>query len=201
MMEFFGIAAGIVGIVGYVPYIRDTLKGVTQPDRISWLIWGLEYTALFFAQISIGATHSLWLIGLQLLGVLAVCLLSINRGVGGFDKHKIVLIMSVCTALLVWFFTKNAEITIYILLAVEASGIVLTSIKVYRQPGSETLSMWMLVGVAGLLGILAVGNTASGMLYVYPISLVLMSTTVIGASYMGARVATGSLQEGIQDIE
>ncbi|HEX6258218.1 MAG TPA: hypothetical protein VFZ48_01930 [Candidatus Saccharimonadales bacterium] len=185
-MEFFGLAAGIVGIVGYAPYIKDTLKGVTKPDRAAWGIWTLEYVALFFAQLSEGATHSLWLIGLQLLGVLIVCGLSFRFGVGTLTKQTVGLFACVCAALIVWYFTKSAATAILILLLVEASGVVLTIRKTYQQPQSETLTMWICVALAGLLGVGAVVGGAP-ILYVYPISLIVMSAGVMVASWLGAR--------------
>lgn len=187
MGEFFGVAAGIVGVIGYAPYVRDILKGTTLPDRVAWFIWTLEYTALFFAQITEGATHSLWLVGLQLLGVVVIFCLSLRRGVGNFTRQTYVLLACVFAALLVWHSTQNAALAIIILITVEASGVVLTMLKVYKQPNSETLSFWVLLGAAGLLGIPAVGFNAPAILYVYPISLVLMSAGVILTAVAGKR--------------
>lgn len=187
MGEFFGITAGIVGVIGYAPYARDVIKGTTTPDRIAWLIWTLEYTALFFAQVTEGAAHSLWLIGLQLLGVVIIFFLSLRHGVGAFTKHSYMLLAFVFVALLVWHTAQDAALAILILIAVEASGVVLTMIKVFKNPGSETLSFWVLIGTAGALGIPAVGLHAPAILYVYPVSLIFMSAGVVGSSLIGAR--------------
>jgi hypothetical protein len=182
-----GLLAGIVGIAGYVPYIRDILRGTTKPERASWFIWLLEYTALFGAQLSVGAEDSLWLIGLQLLGVMIICVLAYHYGVGGFDKQSIFILMGVCATLVLWYFIRSASLTILLLITVEATGVILTACKVYKQPGSETLVLWALVAVAGVLGIAAVGIGATGILYVYPVALVLMGLSVIAASWLGAR--------------
>jgi chromate transport protein ChrA len=185
--EFFGIAAGIVGIMGYAPYVRDILKRTTRPDRIAWSIWLFEYTALFFAQISAGALNSLWLIGLQLVGVAIIFSLSLRYGIGAFTHQAKLLLGCVFVALFIWHSTQNTALAIIILVSVEAFGVVLTMIKTYKEPGSETLSFWAFVGVAGALGIPAVGFGAQSILYVYPVSLIVMSGGVIGASLLGAR--------------
>jgi hypothetical protein len=184
-----GLLAGIIGIAGYVPYIRDILRGTTKPERASWFIWLLEYTALFGAQLSVGAEDSLWLIGLQLLGVTIICALAYHYGVGGFDKQSMCILTGVCITLVLWYFTRSASLTILFLITVEATGVILTARKVYKQPGSETLVMWALVAVAGVLGVAAVGIGAAGILYVYPVALVLMGLSVIAASWFGARRA------------
>jgi hypothetical protein len=184
---FLGLLAGIVGIVGYIPYVRDILKGTTRPDRASWLIWLLEYAALFVAQLRAGGRESLWLIGLQLLGVVCICILSYSHGVGGFDRYNKLILVTVCAVLAAWYFTSSDSLTILLLLTVEMSGVVLTARKVYMQPGSETLTMWVLVAVAGAIGIAAVGIDAAIILYVYPVALIIMGLGVVLASWAGNR--------------
>ena len=36
-----GVLAGVVGVADTIPYVRDTLRGVTRPHRGTWLIWGV----------------------------------------------------------------------------------------------------------------------------------------------------------------
>lgn len=187
MNEFFGVASGIVGVVGYAPYIKDIWKKSTNPDRIAWLIWTLEYAALFFAQASAGAQWSLWLVGLQFVGVVAIFALSLKYGVGRFTRSTYLLLTIILGTLIIWYLTDNATLAIIILLAVEGSGVIITAAKTYKMPGSETLSFWYLIAAAGVLGIPAVGFSASPILYVYPVSLVIMSGSVIAASYLGMR--------------
>jgi hypothetical protein len=178
-----------VGVVGYAPYIKDIWKKTTKPDRIAWLIWTFEYTALFFAQASAGALWSLWLVGLQLVGVAIIFGLSLKYGVGRFTRSTYLLLVIISASLVVWNMTDSAALAIIILLAVEASGVIITAVKTYKSPGSETLSFWYLIAAAGLLGVLAVEPDTSPILYLYPVSLIVMSSSVIAASYLGGRRA------------
>jgi hypothetical protein len=187
MYELLGIASGVIGIAGYVPYVRDILRRSTQPDRISWLIWALEYAMLLAAQSAKGATSSLWLGGLQLVGVIIVFALSFKFGVGRLDRYKAILLACICAALATWLSASNAVIAIIILLGVESTGVALTVAKVYQQPNSETLSTWFLISIAGAIGITAVQPGQAGVLYLYPIFLIFVGITVISASYLGAQ--------------
>ena len=36
-----GVLAGLVGIADRIPYVRDTVRGLTRPHRGTWLIWGV----------------------------------------------------------------------------------------------------------------------------------------------------------------
>jgi hypothetical protein len=185
MGELFAIGSGIVGLVGYAPYIRDIVIGKTRPERISWLIWAIEYSVLFWAQFAAGARSSLWLIGLQLIGIACICCLSVRAGSGSFSRYTVALLASICASLVVWYFTANATLAIIILILVEASGIVLTARKAYAEPGSETIGMWLCLCIAGMLSVISIGYNASYILYVYPLSLCIMGLTIIGAVRVG----------------
>ncbi len=49
-----GIAGSLVGVVSYVPYFRDMLRGTTKPHPLSWFVWGLVSAIAFAAQIVSG---------------------------------------------------------------------------------------------------------------------------------------------------
>lgn len=193
MYDLIGLVAGVVGLAGYAPYVRDILAGKTQPDRTSWLIWTLEYAVLCAAQIAKGAGPALWLAGLQFVGVIIVYALSFKYGVGKLDRHKAILLACICIALSTWFFSSDATLAIWILVAVEATGGLLTALKVYRDPGSETLTMWVLLSVAGGLGVFAIAPGNAGILYLYPVFLIGMGAVIVAASKIGAR-RTASLE-------
>lgn len=187
MHDLIGLVAGVVGLAGYAPYVRDILAGKTQPERTSWLIWTLEYAVLCAAQLAKGAGPALWLAGLQFVGVIIVYALSFKYGTGRMDRRNMVLLVCVCLALSAWFVSSDATLTIWILITVEAVAGLLTAIKAYRDPGSETLTMWVLLSVAGGIGIFAIAPGNAAVLYLYPIFLVGMGAVIVGASKLGSR--------------
>lgn len=183
--EWLGLVAGLLGAAAYAPYIRDIIKGAARPEQSSWLIWLMEYVVLFAAQVAKGATSTLWLIGLQLAGVAVIFALSLRYGSGGFDRLRQGLVMGVAAALLAWYIAGSATVAIVLLMVVEGVGVALTAVKAYRDPESETMLPWMMIGSAGFLAIFAVGADKDAILYVYPVSLVLMNFAVVGAVRMG----------------
>lgn len=187
--ELYGLAAGVTSIVAYLPYIRAIRQGNTRPERTAWIIWSAVYVTQFAAQAAKGATNSLWLVGMQLVCVLGICMLAFRYGSGDFDRRSAIWLACAGAALVLWFFAKSASVAIIIASSVELSAAVLTSIKTYKQPGSESLVSWIIACGAGILGIPAVGHAAPLILYLYPASLMLMSAGIVGASLLGARVA------------
>ena len=47
-----GVIAVLLTFVGYVPYIRDTIKGKTKPHVYSWFLWGFVTIIAFALQVS-----------------------------------------------------------------------------------------------------------------------------------------------------
>ncbi len=45
---FLAIAVSLVGMTGYV---RDTLRGVTSPNRVTWGLWGIEGILVFVVEV------------------------------------------------------------------------------------------------------------------------------------------------------
>lgn len=184
MLQLFGYISGVLAILCYAPYIRDILKHTTQPERASWLIWMVLGIIAFFSQLSEGANNSLWVTGVETVGVSIVFLLALRFGVGGLSKRDIFALMCAGIGLLLWYLTSNASTALYIIIVIDAIGVVLTVIKAYNDPSSETFSTWLLAGLAGVFASLAVGKF-DYVLLVYPVYLFLMNCTVCIAMIVG----------------
>ena len=50
----FVILGAAIGSVGLFAYIRDTLRGDTQPNRVSWLLWAIAPLIAFAVEIHEG---------------------------------------------------------------------------------------------------------------------------------------------------
>ncbi|HPJ17419.1 MAG TPA: hypothetical protein PK639_04330 [Candidatus Woesebacteria bacterium] len=184
--QILGFLSGIIVPIGYIPYIKDILDQKTKPQRISWLIWLVLGGIAFFSQLAEGANNSLWLPAIQTLAVLIVFILSIKNGMGGFSgKDKISLSLALL-GLIVWALTKEPLFALIITVFVDSLGSVLSVIKSYEEPESETLITWVLDGLAGLLAILAVGKI-DVVLLIYPTYIFLANLAVIIAILMGKR--------------
>ncbi|HSW99108.1 MAG TPA: hypothetical protein VLF71_04670, partial [Candidatus Saccharimonadales bacterium] len=187
MENWLGVLSGVVGVAGYLPYIRDIWRRKTRPNRISWLIWTLEYSGLLAAQLQGGARGTLWLVGLQLAGVIVVFGLSLRFGQGGITRRNLWLLLAVAASLAYWFVVRSADVAVLLLLSIEASGVALTARKAYCQPQSETLAMWWLVCAAGVINLAGLGRHAAWLSYIYPAALVVMGGAVVLASRLGAQ--------------
>ncbi len=185
-LVILGILSGIFSAISYPPYILAIFRGSVRPERASWLIWSVLTAMGFFTQLAVGATNSLWLPGIQGIGVIIIFILSIRYGFGGLLKRDIITLVAVVATLLIWYFAKNATIAVYLTILIDALGAWLTVVKSYQHPDSETLVTWALSGTGGFFGLLAVGSTNPQLLS-YPLYIFLINFSVVIAIYLGRR--------------
>jgi hypothetical protein len=186
----WGLLAGLVGLAGYLPYLRDAWRRTSHPDPAAWLIWTVEYSVLLVAQ---AAQHPPWaalcLAGLQLAGTTAVLAVLAARGDWRWGFGRGVLLGGSVAVMAVWPFTHTPGTAMCLVLAVEGAGMVLVILGAYRRPDSETPLTWKTFTVAGLLDLRALGGHASRLLYTYPAFFVVMGTAVLIAIGLGRRRA------------
>jgi hypothetical protein len=186
MLLLAGYMSGILSALSYVPYVRDILKIKTKPERASWLIWTTLGSIAFFSQLAKGATDSLWLVGIQTLGVLIVFILSIKYGVGGLTKLDVFSLVMAGVGLILWYITQEPATALLIVIIIDFIGGALTVRKSYYDPESETLITWLLSGIAGIFAMFAVGSL-NFILLAYPVYIFLINFAVVGAILVGRR--------------
>lgn len=184
MLQLFGYISGILIAVCFIPYIRDILLLKTKPQRASWLIWTVLGGIAFFSQIAEGASYSLWLPGINTLGIAIVFLLSLKYGVGGLNRRDYIALFISFLGLILWYFSQEAAIALFIAIAVDTVGGILTIHKAYQDPASETMITWIIASVSGFFGVLAVGSWDI-ILLCYPFYILLVNAAVAIAIYLG----------------
>ncbi len=184
MQEIAGYLTGVLLIVGFIPYLLDIFRHKTKPERASWLIWGILGTIAFFSQLASGASWSLVLTGVDTLIVLWILGLSIKDGVGGFTKLDITSLILAGIGLIAWYFTHQPLTALLLVLFVDAIGVILTIIKTYNEPETETMFAWLMASLAGLLSAVAVGKLDLTLLlypaYIFLANGLVAATVIIG---------------------
>lgn len=186
LLGVLGILGGIFATIGIFPYVRDIIWGKTRPERATWLIWVVLGCIAFASQLAKGATDSLWMTGLETLGQLVVLIFAFKYGVGGLKKSDYIALCIAGFGLILWYFTKEAAIALYIIIAIDFVGSLLTIQKSYLQPETETLSIWVLSFIGGFLTILSVGKL-DVILLSYPFFIFTMNGIVALAILLGRR--------------
>jgi len=186
MTQYLGYVSGILIILSFVPYLRGIFRKETRPERASWLIWSLLGGIATFTQLAKGASHSLWLPALQTIGDLAIFLLAIKYGMGGLLKRDKIALAAVGLSLILWYFTQEAAVALFIVIFIDAVGAVLTILKTHEHPTTEPMSSWVLTCLAGFVGIFAVGEF-DAILLAFPVYIFVANLAIIATIFFGLR--------------
>lgn len=176
-----GLMAGVLSSLAYLPYARDTFHGRTQPQRASWLIWSVLSCIALAGQVYEGATASLWFSAMQTGWTLLIFALALRFGLGGLMGRRDAAVLALAAlGLALWAMTETAAYTLAIAISISLLGGSVTIAKAYRDPGSETLSTWVMSCAAGLLAMAAAG-TSDWVILAYPAYIAALSGAICAA--------------------
>jgi hypothetical protein len=167
-LPLLGVLAGVVGIADTVPYVRDTLRGVTRPHRGTWLIWSVLAVVACLSQRADGASWSLILTASQAAFTGLVFLLAVRHGEGGLSGFELAMMGVACAGLGGWLLAHEPVVAVACVIAADLGAAAMMIPKAYRDPHSETLAMYSLASVAGGLSAGAVGALDVSLL-LYPV--------------------------------
>jgi hypothetical protein len=163
-----GLAAGLIGVLDTIPYVRDTLRGSTRPHRGTWLIWGVLAVVVSLSQYADGASWSLVMAGVQAVLTTLVFVLSIRRGEGGVSRADITMIVIAGAGVIGWIAADEPLVATACVVAADLIGAGLMVPKTYRDPHSETLVTFAFASLGGALAAGAVGAIDVSLL-LYPV--------------------------------
>jgi hypothetical protein len=163
-----GVLAVLVGIADTLPYVRDTLRGVTRPHRGTWLIWSVLAVVVCLSQRADGASWSLLMAGAQALLTSLVFALAIRRGEGGVGVSDRILIAIAGGGVIGWIIAEEPIVATGCVVAADLIAAALMIPKTYRDPDSETLATFAFASLGGLLAAGAVGSPDVSLL-LYPV--------------------------------
>jgi hypothetical protein len=150
----FVYVGAAIGVCGTSVYLRDTLRGTTQPNRVTWLLWAvapLLATAVEF-RAGVGVrTLTTFVIGFMPLLVFAA---SFHNPAAVW---KIRRLDYVCGAMSLagtaaWLVTQNGVVAIVAAMAADFLAGIPTLMKSWSNPGSETATSY--IGAVANSGIL-----------------------------------------------
>ena len=168
MVVVLGLAAGLIGVLDTIPYVRDTLRGSTRPHRGTWLIWGVLAVVVSLSQYADGASWSLVIAGVQAVLTGVVFGLSIRRGEGGVSRADITMIAIAGAGVTGWIVADEPIVATACVVAADLIGAGLMVPKTYRDPDSETLITFAFASLGGALAAGAVGAIDVSLL-LYPV--------------------------------
>jgi hypothetical protein len=179
------VLSAIVSISGSYAYIRDTVKGTTKPNRLSWLLWSLApligATIAIFAQADFWATSRIFLAGLMPLLVFLVSFINPK------SYWKLTIFDFICgfcslLALVVWGLVDSPQLAIIFAVAADGFAVIPTVKKAWLFPETETGLSFLAYFVSSVLVIpsIPVWNIQNSAFQIY---LIIANTIILFAIY------------------
>lgn len=136
----FVILGALISFGAASVYMRDTIRGHTQPNRVTWLLWGLAPMLAFAAELKAHVGLSALMtfsVGFNPLLVLAASFVNPNASwrIGRFDY--------VCGLLSImgtigWLLTRSTDVALIASIAADALAALPTVRKAIVSPRSES---------------------------------------------------------------
>ncbi len=180
-----GILAVFLTFIGYVPYIRDTIKGKTKPHAYSWFLWSASTGIVFALQVSDGAGIGALITIAAVLIAGFIFVLSLRAGKQDITRSDTIFFILSLIALVIWLFAKQPVISVILLSVAELLAFIPTIRKSWNNPHSETLSSYLINISRFTMGIYALQNYSIITTF-YPVSQ-LLANGVFSISLMVRR--------------
>lgn len=177
MSDFKNILAVIavfIGVVSYIPYLRDIYLNKTNPHAFSWGMWGLLTGIAFAAQLSEGAGAGAWVTGFTAAACFFIALIALIKGSRTFPKIDWLFLASSLVALFLWWLSNNPLLAVILITITDAASFAPTFRKTWKLPNQETASTYALSAIKFILAIAALDSFVV-VNWLYPASLVLMN--------------------------
>ncbi len=175
-----GIIAGLLGIICFIPYLRDIFKKKTTPHSYSWFIWGiLQVTGIVAIITNEGGYYGTLGIAAGAVFCVITFFLSLKYGTRNITKTDTVSFIAALVAIVIWILTKNAMYSVILISLIDFIGFIPTMRKGYEEPQSETVSTYALAALSNVFALLALSSySISTSLYLA--SLVLSNSLFVG---------------------
>lgn len=158
MLQYLVLIGGAINVAGAATYIRDSLRGTTQPNRVTYLMWAIAPLIATAAAFSKGVTWAVVPVFMAGFCPLMVFLSSFANRKAYWKLGKLDYICGVFSALALILWVITREPTIAIVLAIISDGLaaIPTLTKAWAHPETETGIAYVLSGVSALSSFVAV---------------------------------------------
>ena len=138
--EYCAIMGAILGSLGGFYYLCETVAGRAQPNRVTWLLWGIFPMVIFVAQRAQGVKGLSWasfVAGFTPLLIVAASFFN-KRAYWKSEPRDYGLMAAAVLGIVLWAVTDNPNLALLFSLLADMLASIPTLIKSYRHPRSES---------------------------------------------------------------
>lgn len=147
--EYFAIIGAVIASGGGLYYLYETIKGTAQPNRVTWLLWGILPMITFIAQRVQGVEGLSWpsfVAGFTPFLVVAASFLN-KKAYWKTQPLDYALMGSAIIGIILWIVTKEPNVAILFTILADLLASMPTIIKSFRRPETES---WIAYAISTL---------------------------------------------------
>lgn len=178
--ENWAVVGGIIGLFGAIPYLIGTLKGTTQPNKVTWILWAIVPAIIAIAELDEGVgirTATTFSASIASLAIFGAALVNKNA-YWKLDRVDYFCGAMSILAIALWLVTQDGNIAIFLMVTADGLALIPTLRKSFLDPDSETALTFTAGIVNGGLGLLSI-SVWSFANYAFPLYLFLSTTLLV----------------------
>lgn len=184
MLQYLVFIGAAVQLLGIFSYIKETLRGNTKPNKVTWLMWSVAPLIATFAALADGVGWSVLPVFMAGFGHLLVFIASFVNKNSYWKLETFDYLCGFCSALalILWGITKEPVIAIVFAIASDGFAAIPTLVKSWKYPETETAAAYTTGLFSALTSFTAIKiwNFSS---YAFPAYLVIAETLFILSIY------------------
>ena len=136
------VIASILAIIGNIPYLRDVIRGKTEPHAYTWFIWSIVSAVTFFGQLAKGAGIGAIPTAVSESFTLIIFLFSLKYGWKHVTKTDTIFLIIALCGLIPWFLTNDPTISVITVVSIDVVAFIPTIRKTWLHPKTETTLLY-----------------------------------------------------------
>lgn len=148
------VLAGILFIIGFVPYILAIWRGETKPAKASWIIWA-SLDSITLAGMFVKGTMNGQILG-AVIGAWIVVILALRYGTPGWTKLDKFCLSGAVLGIVLWQVFSNPVLGIITSLSVVFLGSFPTFASAWRNPAQENRMAWTIFWLSCVAAMIAI---------------------------------------------
>ncbi len=184
MAQYLVFVGAIVMLGGILSYTRETLRGTTKPNRVTWLLWSIAPLIGAAAAFSDGvrlATLPVFVMGVAPLVVFVTSFVNKNA-YWKLEKSDYICGIILVLALILWQITDDPVIAIVFAIVSDALAALPTLIKSWKFPETETGIAYITAALGTATSFFAF-KTGDFSEWAFPVYLVAINVLIAFAIY------------------
>ena len=158
MTIILGWVTVVLALISYSFYFRNIFRGKTKPHAITWLVWSLLNTFIFFQQATHNGGPGAWVTGVAAVANILIFFFSFKYGERNITRFDWGCLLIALLVLVAWRLTTSAELAVILASGVFIVGLTPTIRKSRLKAMEETATTYGLNSLKFLIALFALTN-------------------------------------------